>query len=279
MVEYGTKTDPHQLLIDAGTFHSWDGVRKELMRRRKDRYEIFVVTHIDEDHIGGAIAAARRPDLKQRIDHVWFNGYVHCESGGNVLGPVNGEQLTTRIVEGGFRWNQGFTPKASNDVGGPVVVPSCGRAALPSTFRGTRVLVFLSPSGPKLKTMAKTWNEVVEKAGLVPGHGDAGHTTSPKPRDRDVRPAARSARPRALTVLAAEHAIDGSAANATRVSPSSSSSTDKRVLFGADAHAPVLTKASEALRGAGRRGATALRPRQAGPPRQQRQHLRRRCWR
>jgi hypothetical protein len=43
-----------------------------------------------------------------------------------VLGPVNGEQLTKRIVEGGFRWNQGFVPKASHNVGGPVVVPSNG---------------------------------------------------------------------------------------------------------------------------------------------------------
>jgi hypothetical protein len=43
-----------------------------------------------------------------------------------VLGPINGEQLTKRIVEGGFHWNHGFTPKASNDVGGSVVVPSNG---------------------------------------------------------------------------------------------------------------------------------------------------------
>ncbi len=87
VVEYGTKTDPHQLLIDAGTYHAWDGVQAELMRRRRDKYEIFVVTHVDEDHIGGAISLLDDPNLNQRIDKVWFNGYVHCKSGGNVLGP------------------------------------------------------------------------------------------------------------------------------------------------------------------------------------------------
>ena len=138
VVEYGKTNDPHQMLIDVGTFHTWDGVRTELLRRHKDRYEIFVVTHVDEDHIGGAIALLDDPDLKQRVDHVWFNGFVHCESGGNVLGPVNGEQLTTRIVEGGFRWNEGFTPKVSNAVGGPVVVPSAGGFPL-STSLGTPV--------------------------------------------------------------------------------------------------------------------------------------------
>ncbi len=137
VVEYGTKIEPHQLLIDVGTFHAWDGVRKELIRRRRDRYEVFVVTHVDEDHIGGAIALLDDPDLKHRIDHVWFNGFVHCERGGNVLGPVNGEQLTNRIVGGRFRWNQGFTPKSpttSADRSSYRV-----RATSPaSTSRGTR---------------------------------------------------------------------------------------------------------------------------------------------
>ena len=101
IVEYGTKADPHQLLIDAGTYHAWDGVKAELMRRRRDKYEIFVVTHVDEDHIGGAISLLDDGNLNQRIDKVWFNGYVHCKTGGNVLGPVNGEQLTTRLATGG----------------------------------------------------------------------------------------------------------------------------------------------------------------------------------
>jgi hypothetical protein len=241
VVEYGTRTDPHQLLIDVGPFHSWDGVRRELMRRRRDRYEVFVVTHVDEDHIGGAIALLNDPNLKQRIDHVWFNGFVHCKSGGNVLGPVNGEQLTTRIVEGGFRWNQGFTPKASNDVGGPVVVPSNGD--LPCIeLPGRARVVLLSPSGPKLKTMAKTWEHDVVKAGLVAGAGDSRHTTSPKPHDRKFDPLPDPLDHDAIETLAAENATDSSKANGTSIA-FILEYDDKRVLFGADAQAPVLTKA------------------------------------
>ena len=118
-----------------------------------------------------------------------------ARAGGNVLGPVNGEQLTTRIVEGGFRWNHGFTPKASNDVGGPIVVPRTGD--LPGIdLPGDARLVLLSPSGPKLKTMAKTWKEDVEKAGLVPGAGDFGHTTSPHHAIAAFDPLPEPARPR-----------------------------------------------------------------------------------
>ena len=240
VVEYGTKIEPRQLLIDVGTFHAWDGVRQELIRRRRDRYEVFVVTHVDEDHIGGAIALLDDPDLKHRIDHVWFNGFVHCERGGNVLGPVNGEQLTNRIVGGRFRWNQGFTPKIDN-IGGPVVVPGTGdlpRIDLPGNAR----VVLLSPTGPKLKTMAKTWKEAVTKAHIVAGAGDAGHTKSPKPRDRTADPLPDPLDDAAIKRLAAENANDRSAANGSSIA-FILEYDQKRVLFGADAHAPVLTEA------------------------------------
>lgn len=239
VIDYGTKTDPHQVLIDAGTFHSWDAVRKELLRRRKDRYEVFVITHVDEDHIGGAISLLDDPNLRQRVDHVWFNGYVHCKSGGNVLGPVNGEQLTTRIVEGGFHWNAGFTPKASNDVGGPVMVPTAGD--LPAfDLPGGASIVLLSPSGPKLKTMAKKWKTDVVNAGLVPGEGDFGHTSSPTPRDRAADPLPDPLDAGAVAALAAHNATDGSEANGSSIA-FILEYDGKRVLFGADAHATVLT--------------------------------------
>jgi hypothetical protein len=165
---------------------------------------------------------------------------VHCKSGGNVLGPVNGEQLTTRIAEGGFRWNQGFTPKASNDIGGPVVVPTAGNLPSVALPGGARV-VLLSPSGPKLKTMAKKWKENVENAGLVPGAGNFGHTKSPKPRDRTSDPLPVPLDEAAIATLAADNANDGSEANGSSIA-FIFEYDGKRVLFGADAHAPVLLK-------------------------------------
>ncbi|HRN62418.1 MAG TPA: MBL fold metallo-hydrolase, partial [Luteimonas sp.] len=108
VVEYGSGTRLRRLLIDAGTAHSYEAVRKRLLERRDQKYEAFVVTHIDEDHIGGAVHLLNDPDLRHRIDHVWFNGYVHSERGGNVLGPLDGERLTRAIADGGYRWNAPF---------------------------------------------------------------------------------------------------------------------------------------------------------------------------
>ena len=231
VVEYGTRTDQHQLLIDAGTYHAWDDVRGELMRRRRDKYEVFVVTHVDEDHIGGAISLLDDPNLKHRIDMVWFNGYVHCKSGGNVLGPLNGEQLTYRIAKGGFHWNEGFTPRVDVEVGGPVVVPSTGD--LPTrVLPGGATVVLLSPNGPHLKAMAKKWLSVVQEAGL----GDAGHTTIPTPRQVPFDPLPD---PLDLATLASHTKYDSSPANATSIAFVLEYG-EKRVLFGADGYASVL---------------------------------------
>jgi len=240
VVEYGTRADPHQLLIDAGTFHSWEGVRTELLRRRKDRYEIFVITHVDEDHLGGSLSLLDDPNLKQRVDHVWFNGFIHCAKGGNVLGPVNGEQLTSRIVTGGLRWNEGFTPKESQHVGGPVVVPSAGNLPSIDLPGGARV-VLLSPTGQKLKSMATKWKIDVENAGLVPGAGAFGHNKPPRPSDRAFDPLPDPLDDAAIASLAALNATDGSKANGASIAFILEFDR-KRVLFGADAHASVLTK-------------------------------------
>jgi hypothetical protein len=244
VVEYGTDTDTHQLLIDAGTYYAWTGVRKELLRRDGDRYEIFVVTHVDEDHIGGAIALLDDPDLRHRVRDIWFNGFVHCETSGDVLGPVNGEQLTERIVNGpSFHWNPGFPRKASKYVGGPVVLRSDGALRSIGLPGGARI-VLLSPSGPKLKAMAEKWKKDVTKAGLAPGGGSPGHTWGAPPRAPMFEPLPDPLDRDAVLRLAAKKNTDGSRANGSSIA-FVLEYDGKRVLFGADAHAPVLTTALE----------------------------------
>jgi len=180
VVEYGSDDDRHYLLVDAGTIHRYEDVRRRLLDRDERQYEAFVVTHVDEDHIGGAVELLSDADLSYRISSVWFNGYVHSDRGGNVLGPVDGEPPDTPHSGRWLRMEQGVSDPVSPVVGGPVVVPSKGD--LP-TFElpGGALVYLLSPSGPKLKRMAKTWMEAVTAAHLDPAREPTARTGRCRP--------------------------------------------------------------------------------------------------
>ncbi len=98
-------------------------------------------------------------------------------------------------------------------------------------------MVLLSPNGPKLKSMAKKWIEVVEAGGTRRRRAhDEPHATRPR-----VRPVARSARPRRDR----EARREARRPTARRPTPPRIAFIleydGKRVLFGADAYASVLT--------------------------------------
>jgi hypothetical protein len=240
VVEYGPASKPRRVLIDAGTASTWESsVRPRLVERNDSRYEVFVVTHVDEDHIGGSIRLLDDPDLKHRVDHIWFNGFVHSEAGGSVLGPIDGERLTRRIAKGGFKWNEPFPDPPDVGVGGPAVVPSEGE--LPRIeLEGGAVVHLLSPDGPKLKRMAKEWKEVVEEAGLVPGEGTALEAKKPPIGHKEIAPLPDPLDDAALDDLAGRRfKADTSKANGSSIA-FIFEFDGHRALLGADAYSPVL---------------------------------------
>ncbi|MGQ0801464.1 MAG: ComEC/Rec2 family competence protein [Pseudomarimonas sp.] len=241
VVEYGSGSRMHRLLIDAGTVHSYDDVRARLLERDDSKYEAFVITHVDEDHIGGAIPLLADPDLRHRIDHIWFNGYVHSKRGGDVLGPIDGERLTRAITDGGYQWNAPFGDRVSPAVGGPIVVPSTGDLPCFSLAGGAFVYL-LSPSGKKLKRMASQWEKTVIRAGLVPGVGTDRDGRAPKPRGKDV-----AELPEVLSAAEIEELVkptdsDSSAANGSSIA-FILEFENSRVLLAGDAHPATLVEA------------------------------------
>jgi hypothetical protein len=241
VVEYGTRDDTHRVLVDAGTRHSWDEVRARLAAMPDRRYEAFVVTHVDEDHIGGSIKLLGDAGLRSRVRDVWFNGFVHSRRGGNVLGPVDGERLTKLIVDGGFRWNEPFPDRVSPGVGGPVVVPSTGplpRVELP----GGATAVLLSPSPPKLKRMANEWKKTVLAAGLVPGRGAGGAGSGGGIFTKKVKALPKTLSEARLAKLAGPSDRDDKAPNGSSIAFVLEHG-GKRALLGADAHPDTLVPA------------------------------------
>jgi hypothetical protein len=162
-IEYGDEQSLQRILIDGGTKGSWEnGLRARIAGLPADdrHFELLVVTHIDADHIDGALRLLQDETLGATFGDVWFNGWRHLPETLEPLGPVAGELLTDAIVDRGLAWNDAFG-------GDAVVVPDAG--ALPRVeLAGEFSLTVLGPGLQQLRELRPVWEEALEEAGLDP---------------------------------------------------------------------------------------------------------------
>lgn len=177
LIEYGST--PRRILIDGGTPHSFDAVARRLARiGRPARLDLMVVTHVDDDHIGGSLALLMQKPKVVAPRQIWFNAYKHLFPP-DQLGAAQGEGLTTAIERAGVAWNTAF--------GHNVVAPKQGE--LPTVRLGGATITILSPTWPKLEAMRKVWVKACTSAHLLPGEGAEPSDVlgkRPPPRDIDV---------------------------------------------------------------------------------------------
>lgn len=162
-VEYGDP--PRRLLIDGGVAATWDRLRSRIEAQRHDQrhFELLVISHIDRDHIQGALPLlAQADELGVTFGDVWFNGYRHLpKTPIESLGPVEGERLTTLLLDKRLPWNEAFDGHA-------VAIPS-GDGELPRReLEGGLLLTVLSPGLPELERLRPIWSKVVTENNLNP---------------------------------------------------------------------------------------------------------------
>lgn len=238
LLEYGDAAAPHRILIDGGRKATYrDHLRGWLMKLPPERrsVDLFVVTHVDRDHIEGALELSRDDDLHLRVDEIWFNAWpqlspepviAQCE----VLGVPDGERLSTRICGRKWPWNTRFGGKA---VRRGVLFDDL--ATLPSGAS----LRLLSPDAKRLEISAEQWRIACRAAGLVPGAMTA---EPPLRRRRGVLSG------KADLVALSEEVTETDSAWANGSSIAFLFEYDgRRILFGADAHPNVLLEAVEQL--------------------------------
>ncbi|MGO7446517.1 ComEC/Rec2 family competence protein [Rhizobium ruizarguesonis] len=162
VLSWGEPTEPLRLLIDAGRDSTADAVQAYAAQHggTKGMFELFIVTHIDRDHIEGAVKLLRDKCFRPLVKEVWFNDrggltYPPPASDFEEYGALDGERLENLISKYGIDTNVQFQPA-------PVAVQ--GEQLRTVTLPGGLRLTVLSPDQQQLANLAKPWDDTVRDA-------------------------------------------------------------------------------------------------------------------
>lgn len=156
--------DVTRVLIDGGTSRSYPSLRSKLLSLppAHRRVDVLVVTHIDADHIGGALRLLSDDALGVTYGDVWFNGYRHLPApmrgvkAGVALSSSLGQELTDTHRSSALPWNEAFD-------GGPVATAATGTWQTVEIGGGVR-LTLLSPTPAKLAALGQLWERELDRA-------------------------------------------------------------------------------------------------------------------
>ena len=152
VVEYGSGSDVHRILIDGGLGSKYEvGLGPHLAASAGEPpFDVVIVTHVDRDHIDGVIRALRGQHL-QSAD-IWFNGRDEIDAlvNGSTRGVRQGDELSALIP----------ADRRNRVVDGQAIhVPPTGpvQFELPGGARCT----LLSPSRKRLEKLLDKWPDPV----------------------------------------------------------------------------------------------------------------------
>ncbi|HZD69010.1 MAG TPA: MBL fold metallo-hydrolase [Actinomycetes bacterium] len=245
LIEYEHRGDVRRILIDGGA----PGVYKTALRPRLARlskseleFELLVVTHIDQDHIGGILELSLDDRMPFRAKDVWFNGFRHLQGPG-VMAGKHGEKLTDLLCRNGASWNRiGFD--------GLAVAVSASGVPLRVELDESIALTVLSPTLQQLADLRKDWRTSCKDISLRPedledarrrGRYQTLSLTSTLD-ETEVPP------PDVTALLRAPFHEDASAANGSSIAFLLEYQDRRRILCTGDAHPSTLVESMGHLR-------------------------------
>lgn len=146
------------MLVDTGPDENYGSLRRRLQQlpvdnRGQRHIDLFVVSHIDHDHIGGAGMLLNDDDLQLSFGDIWFNAPPTRQ----VRGVAEGKSLA-KILSTGDRalpWNVAWSGK-------PVVTPAEG-VFFELTGSGAPRITLLSPTPGRLDALYQVWAKELER--------------------------------------------------------------------------------------------------------------------
>ncbi|MGN7414109.1 MBL fold metallo-hydrolase [Paenibacillus sp. SAF-068] len=197
LINYGDKYQNH-IIVDFGfssTYYKFLKKRLQLINENNERLALAVFTHIDSDHINGAIPFLKENESSASpkiigVDEIWHNsllnssddelfpadesdlkdklrsilalGYPQDEEEmilSKPIGVVQGSAVCDLLLKGGYNWNKSFGNKA--------VVVSKHSKDLPIVQIDEDVTItILTPTTDKLTMLKKIWKSKLFELGI-----------------------------------------------------------------------------------------------------------------
>lgn len=169
LVTYGPVDDVAQILIDGGPNDCYATLAGRL--KRVSHLELMVVTHIDNDHIGGIIRLLMDEELRISYNDLWFNGWNQLRkplsgwASANRTGPASRSPLEGNYLEcvlrtAGNSWNGTFRGMAA-------CVAEEGQLPVVELRHGLK-LTLLSPDVKSLRKLRTNWKRALTRLRLEP---------------------------------------------------------------------------------------------------------------
>ncbi|MEW6441602.1 MAG: hypothetical protein AB1640_11770 [bacterium] len=235
VVSWGSSVNLHHLVVDLGRSGTYRAIRSQL--ENLDNVELFVMSHIDADHIAGAIPMIRQDTPPFTPRRVWYNSrpqLAAAQTRRPILEPLSarqGEKLARGIVNFEWPWNAEFESE--------IVSTDNPEAHEPIEIADGLTIRLLSPSNDKLAELLPEWDRELKQANIRTFDPDV----DPDPLGPQFEPFG------ALNVdalVAKDYEADRNEANGASIAFIAEFES-KRILLAADSHSEVLEKALEPL--------------------------------
>jgi beta-lactamase superfamily II metal-dependent hydrolase len=158
LVEWSHGGRVRRLLVDAGPAHAYAELCDRLARLDVHDADVLVLTHIDADHIEGAILLLNDNGLQFTPRDVWYNGARQLP---DQLGAAQGEIFGLLVDNRGLPWNGAFH--------GAGIVTREGEPLPTTRLVGAVDVTVLAPSVGALRRLRDEWSRVWSAAGLDMG--------------------------------------------------------------------------------------------------------------
>lgn len=234
-VSWGSTAELHHLIIDLGRGGTYKDIKADLEALKN--VELFVMSHVDADHIAGAIPMVRQASPPFTPKRVWYNSrpqLLAAQTRSPITEPFSarqGEKLARGIVKFSWPWNAEFASE--------IVSTDSPEAAQPIEIADGLTIRLLSPSDSQLVDMISQWDSELAAANIRTFDPDV----DPDPLSSVFE---RFGVPNVNKLAAAEYSADKTKPNGTSIA-FIAEFDGKRVLLAADAHSEVLESALKPL--------------------------------